>query len=254
LKQLAAETLSYGVEGGADIVAENVDVQLSGLRFRARTPKGAIDVRSPLSGEFNVGNLLAAIGAAISLNVDLPAIEQALEHCSAAPGRFERIDGAQPFVVIVDYAHTDDALRNLIEAARGLLERTKRPGRVITVFGCGGDRDRTKRPAMGEIAGRLSDSVILTSDNPRSENPLNIINDILVGLRRVDVSYQVEPDRAAAIRLALTDAHEGDIVLLAGKGHETYQTIGERTIPFDDRETARSVLKELGYGVSSAVQ
>jgi len=148
----------------------------------------------------------------------------------------------QPFLVVVDYAHTEDALKNLIEAARALS-----PRRVITVFGCGGDRDKLKRPRMGETAAALSDFVVVTSDNPRSENPLEIVNDILVGLRRHDTPHEVEPDRRAAIRLAIGRASAGDIVLIAGKGHETYQVLADRTIAFDDRETAREVLAEFGY-------
>ena len=251
LETIKTPKLSFGVQNPADVMAENVDVRVSELLFEAVTPNGRLDVRSPLSGEFNVGNLLAAIGAAISLDLSLEAIEAGIASCRGVPGRFEQIDAGQPFVVLVDYAHTDDALRRLIAAARTLLTRIKGRGRVITMFGCGGDRDRTKRPVMGEIAGRLSDRVILTSDNPRSENPLDIINDILVGLRRVDAVHQVEPDRAEAIHLALSQAESGDIVLLAGKGHETYQTIGGETIPFDDCETALGVLHKLRYGVNS---
>lgn len=252
LENSPSETLSFGVQPGADIVAENVEVQLSGLHFRVSTPKGALEVRSSLGGEFNMSNLLAAIAAALTLDIDLAVIEEGIEACRAVPGRFELIDEGQPFTVIVDYAHTDDALRNLVEAARTLRRRSKTPGRILTIFGCGGDRDRTKRPAMGEIAGRLSDLVILTSDNPRSEDPLNIINDVRVGLGRVESTYEIEPDRAEAIRLAVSQGSSGDIVLIAGKGHETTQTIGEQVIPFDDREVARGVLRELGYGASSA--
>jgi UDP-N-acetylmuramoyl-L-alanyl-D-glutamate--2,6-diaminopimelate ligase len=149
----------------------------------------------------------------------------------------------QPFLVVVDYAHTEDALQNLIQAARALG-----PKRVITVFGCGGDRDKLKRPRMGETAAALSDLVVVTSDNPRSENPLEIINDILVGLRRRDTPHEVEPDRREAIRLAIGRAAAGDIVLIAGKGHETYQVLADRTIAFDDRAVAREVLAEYGYG------
>ena len=247
----SSETLSYGVRPGADVVAENVDARLSSLHFRAATPRGPLDVRSSLGGAFNISNLLAAITAALTLDIDLNTIGEGIEACRAVPGRFELIDEGQPFVVIVDYAHTDDALRNLLEAARALRQRSKGTGRILTVFGCGGDRDRTKRPAMGEIAGRLSDLVILTSDNPRSENPLNIINDIRVGMGRVESKHEIEPDRAAAIRLAVSHGQAGDIVLLAGKGHETTQTIGDEVLPFDDRETARGLLHELGYGVHS---
>jgi len=160
----------------------------------------------------------------------------------AVPGRFERIDCGQPFLVAVDYAHTDDALRNVIQVAR---EMTR--GRVITLFGCGGDRDRAKRPLMGMAAGELSDFVVLTSDNPRSEDPLDIINDALVGLGRFDTPHIAEADRAKAIRRALEEARAGDVVLIAGKGHEPYQVLKNRTIHFDDRETAREILGSMGH-------
>ena len=152
------------------------------------------------------------------------------------------MDEGQPFAVVVDYAHTDDALRNVIAAARAL-----NPSRVITLFGCGGDRDRTKRPLMGQAAAEASDFVVLTSDNPRSEDPLAIMNDALVGIRRTDVRHAVEPDRAAAVARAIQEARPGDIVILAGKGHETYQVLKDRTIPFDDRAVAREVLTKYGY-------
>jgi UDP-N-acetylmuramoyl-L-alanyl-D-glutamate--2,6-diaminopimelate ligase len=158
------------------------------------------------------------------------------------PGRFERIDEGQPFWVVVDYAHTDDALRNVIAVARGLG-----PKRIVTLFGCGGDRDRSKRPLMGQAAAEGSDLVVLTSDNPRSEDPLAIMNDALVGIRRTDVAHIVEPDRAAAIARVLKEAREGDMVILAGKGHETYQVLKDKTIPFDDRVVAREVLRGYGY-------
>jgi UDP-N-acetylmuramoyl-L-alanyl-D-glutamate--2,6-diaminopimelate ligase len=156
------------------------------------------------------------------------------------------VDEGQPFVVVVDYAHTDDALRNVIAVARAL-----NPKRVITLFGCGGDRDRTKRPLMGQAAAEASDFVVLTSDNPRSEDPLAIMNDALVGIRRVDVKHIIEPDRAAAIARAIDEARSGDIVILAGKGHEPYQVLKDRTIPFDDRAVAREVLKGYGYHKTS---
>jgi UDP-N-acetylmuramoyl-L-alanyl-D-glutamate--2,6-diaminopimelate ligase len=160
------------------------------------------------------------------------------------PGRFERIDLGQPFLVVVDYAHTDDALRNLLATAKEL----NTTGRIITLFGCGGDRDRTKRPLMGEAAGRASDIVVLTSDNPRSEDPLLIINDAIVGVQRTKAKFLVEPDRERAIQIALDQARAGDIVLLAGKGHETSQVLRDRSIEFDDREVARRILRQSGFG------
>jgi UDP-N-acetylmuramoyl-L-alanyl-D-glutamate--2,6-diaminopimelate ligase len=242
------ERLLYGSEAGATVRAENVQVDFSGIRFRLKTPRGNVPIASPLKGEFNVHNLLAAAAAGLSLGIDLEGIRQGILMCPPVAGRFEPVDEGQRFLVIVDYAHTDDALQNLIHSARQLLAKSKPPGRILTVFGCGGDRDRTKRPLMGEIAGRLSDYVILTSDNPRSEDPLLIINDIRIGLQRGEARFDTEPDREAAIRKILVEARRGDIVLIAGKGHETYQRIGEKSIPFDDREVARKVLHELGYG------
>jgi UDP-N-acetylmuramoyl-L-alanyl-D-glutamate--2,6-diaminopimelate ligase len=199
-------------------------------------------VDSPLIGRINVYNILAACAVGLSYALPVETVTRGIADLRAVPGRFERIDEGQPFVVVVDYAHTDDALRNVIAVARGL-----NPKRVITLFGCGGDRDRSKRPLMGRAAAEASDFVVLTSDNPRSEDPLTIMNDALVGIRRVDVPHIVEPDRATAIARALKEAHEGDIVILAGKGHETYQVLKDKTIPFDDRAVAREVLQGYGY-------
>jgi UDP-N-acetylmuramoyl-L-alanyl-D-glutamate--2,6-diaminopimelate ligase len=246
------ERLLYGSDPSAMIRAENVHADFSGIRFRLKTPQGAVPVASPLKGEFNVHNLLAAAAAGLSLGIGLEGVRQGIAACPPVPGRFEPVDEGQRFLVIVDYAHTDDALQNLINSARQLLAKSRPPGRILTVFGCGGDRDRTKRPLMGEIAGRLSDYVILTSDNPRSEDPLLIINDIRIGLQRGDARFETEPDREEAIRKILVEARRGDIVLIAGKGHETYQRIGDKSIPFDDREVAHKVLRELGYAADRA--
>jgi UDP-N-acetylmuramoyl-L-alanyl-D-glutamate--2,6-diaminopimelate ligase len=204
-------------------------------------------VESPLLGKINVYNILAACGAGLSYGIAPEAVARGIAGVAAVPGRFERVDEGQPFVVAVDYAHTDDALRNTIAVARGLD-----PKRVITLFGCGGDRDRTKRPLMGQAAAEASDFVVLTSDNPRSEDPIAIMNDALVGIRRVDVPHAIEPDRATAIARALKEARAGDIVILAGKGHETYQVLKDRTIPFDDRQVAREVLRGYGYHKGTA--
>jgi len=180
----------------------------------------------------------------VALSLPKEVISAGIAQLSAVPGRFERIDVGQPFLVIVDYAHTDDALRNLLATARGLNPES----RIITLFGCGGDRDRTKRPLMGEAAGHASDIVVLTSDNPRSEDPLLIINDVIVGLQRTKAKLFVEVDRQKAVELALDEARSGDIVLLAGKGHETYQILRDRTIEFDDRAVARRALEKRGFG------
>jgi UDP-N-acetylmuramoyl-L-alanyl-D-glutamate--2,6-diaminopimelate ligase len=244
LRGLAAGTLTYGFGNGAEVTTNKFALSFSGLEFMATTPVGKIEVRSPLVGRINVYNILAAIGAAIGLGIGPPAIEAGIRQLDRVPGRFERIDLGQPFLVVVDYAHTDDALRNLIRTAREL----NHSGRIITVFGCGGDRDRAKRPLMGEVAGNASDIVVLTSDNPRSEDPLRIINDVVVGLQRTTAKYVVEPDRALAVELALDEVRPGDIVLLAGKGHETYQVLRDRTIDFDDREMARQLLRQRGHG------
>jgi UDP-N-acetylmuramoyl-L-alanyl-D-glutamate--2,6-diaminopimelate ligase len=244
LAALAARTLAYGLKNGADVTAKRFALSFSGLEFVAQTPAGKIEVRSRLVGRINVYNILAAIGAAIGLGIEREAIEAGIRQLESVPGRFERIDLGQPYLLVVDYAHTDDALRNLLATARELNPS----GRIITLFGCGGDRDRAKRPLMGEAAGRASDVVVLTSDNPRSEDPLRTINDAVVGLQKADAKYLVEPDRAVAIERALDQARPGDIVLLAGKGHETYQVLRDRTIDFDDREVARRILRQRGFG------
>jgi UDP-N-acetylmuramoyl-L-alanyl-D-glutamate--2,6-diaminopimelate ligase len=244
LKGLAARTLTYGLENGAEVTTRKFSLSFAGLEFTAQTPSGRLEVRSPLVGRINVYNILAAIGAALGLGIAREAIVAGIRSLGSVPGRFERIDQGQPFLLVVDYAHTDDALRNLIATARELNPA----GRIITLFGCGGDRDRAKRPLMGEVAGNLSDLVVLTSDNPRSEDPLRIINDVVVGVQKTKARYVIEPDRAVAVERAIGEARSGDIVLLAGKGHETYQVLRDRTIDFDDREVARRLLRLRGYG------
>jgi UDP-N-acetylmuramoyl-L-alanyl-D-glutamate--2,6-diaminopimelate ligase len=244
LRNVADQTITYGLASGAQVTARKFTLALRGLDFIAETPMGKIEVRSPLVGRNNVYNLLAAIAASIALDFRRETVEAGISALATVPGRFERIDLGQPFMVVVDYAHTDDALQKLLETARELHPT----GRMITLFGCGGERDRSKRPLMGEAAGRLSDVIVLSSDNPRSEDPLKIINDALVGLQRTSAKVLVEPDRERALELALEQARPGDIVLLAGKGHETTQVLKERTIEFDDRELARRILRERGYG------
>jgi len=234
--------LWYGLGQDANLRARHISSGFQGLRFEVQFGKNRFAVESPLLGKINVYNILAACGAALSYGLDESTIARGIAQLQAVPGRFERVDEGQPFTVVVDYAHTDDALRNVIAVARGL-----NPKRVITLFGCGGDRDRTKRPLMGQAAAEASDYVVLTSDNPRSEGRRTFMNDALVGVRRKDVPHVVEPDRAAAIARALKEAHAGDIVILAGKGHETYQVLKDKTIPFDDREVARDVLRGYGY-------
>lgn len=236
------EVLWYGLGKDAMLRARHIRWVGNGLRFDVTFEKTKFEIFSPLAGRFNVFNILAACGAAMTCQLAPEIIVRGIEACKGVAGRFERVDEGQPFLVIVDYSHTDDALRNAIAAARSL-----EPKRVITLFGCGGDRDRTKRPLMGQVASELSDVVVLTSDNPRSEDPLQIMNDVLVGIRRSDTKTIVEPDRAQAIRKAMDEARAGDLVLIAGKGHETYQIFADKTIHFDDREAARDALRAFGF-------
>ena len=250
-KKRGSEVLIYGLTSG-DLHAEKVDITPRGTRFDLVTPEGVVPVFSPLIGKVNVYNILAAAGAAYGRACKADAIARGIASLARVPGRFERVDCKQPFTLVVDYAHTDDALRNLTSLAREFVEQARRKGRVITVFGCGGDRDRAKRPLMGEAAGRGSDFVVLTSDNPRSEDPLAIINDAMVGLQRSGAKYKVEADRKTAIALAISDAGPGDIVLIAGKGHERVQITREGSIPFDDVEVARQVLRDAGYNCEAA--
>ncbi len=239
------QTIRYGFEPGADLRASGLEMDFSGIRFTVEYRNQQVRLASPLAGKINAYNILAACGTALTYGFDWETIARGVAGCRNIPGRFETVDAGQPFLVVVDYAHTDDALKNVIAVARAL-----KPARIITLFGCGGDRDRSKRPLMGMAAAQSSDFVVLTSDNPRSEDPLAIMNDALVGLRRFDTPHAIEPDRAAAIRVALREAKPKDIVILAGKGHETYQVLKDRVIHFDDRETARAILRELGYGRS----
>jgi UDP-N-acetylmuramoyl-L-alanyl-D-glutamate--2,6-diaminopimelate ligase len=239
-----AEVRTYGI-GKGDWRAAKYALTPSGASIEIETPAGSACVESQLAGEVNVLNLLAAFTAVHARGIPFSVLVNAVPRLRPVPGRFQPVAAGQPFTVIVDYAHTDDALRNLIALARQI---TKAAGtRVITLFGCGGDRDRTKRPKMGQAAGEGSDFVVATSDNPRSEDPLAILAGIEPGLRATNVKYMIEPDRAAAIRIALEKAAPGDVVLIAGKGHEKEQILADRTIPFDDAEVARRALAEIGY-------
>lgn len=242
-KKRGSEVMTYGWAAG-DFRADKVETTSRGTRFDAVTPQGTLALFSPLTGKVNVYNILAAVAAGYARGCEPEIIARGITGLAKVPGRFERVECEQPFTVVVDYAHTDDALRNLTALAREFVQQK---GRVITVFGCGGDRDRAKRPMMGDAAGRGSDFVVLTSDNPRSEDPLAIMNDAMVGLQRAGATYKMEPDRKAAIALAIREAGPGDIVLLAGKGHEKAQVTREGSIPFDDVEVARQVLREAGY-------
>jgi UDP-N-acetylmuramoyl-L-alanyl-D-glutamate--2,6-diaminopimelate ligase len=243
LEGLAKRTLGYGLEGFPDLTTKKFALSFEGLEFTAETPAGKVQVQSSLVGRINVYNILAAIGAGIGLEIPISRIEEGIANLELVPGRFQRIDEGQPFFVVVDYAHADDAMRNLISTARELNPS----GRIITVFGAGGERDRSTRPLMGEASGSLSDLVILTSDNPRSEDPLRIINDVVVGLQKVNANYRIEQDRETALEMAFEQARPGDMVLLAGKGHENYQILRDRTFEFDDREKAREILRRKGH-------
>jgi UDP-N-acetylmuramoyl-L-alanyl-D-glutamate--2,6-diaminopimelate ligase len=245
-RKRSSVVLKYGWERG-ELHAEKVEITTRGTRFDLVTPEGKIAVFSALIGRVNVYNILAAAGAGFARGCSAQAIAAGIDRLACVPGRFERVDCGQPFTVVVDYAHTDDALRNLTALGRELVSGAEAKGRVVTVFGCGGDRDRKKRPLMGEAAGRGSDFVVLTSDNPRSEDPVAIINDAVVGVQKTGVKYSVEPDRRKAIALAMGEARPGDIVLLAGKGHEKVQITREGAVPFDDLEVAREGLRAAGF-------
>jgi len=249
LRQPAAgsEVFWFGIDQkppgpGRVVRALNIQSSFDGLRFDVDTGDERFTLESPLVGRFNVYNILLACATALSYGINVDQIQQGVKQLASVPGRFERVDEGQPFMVVVDYAHTDDALRNVIAAARKL-----KPKRIITLFGCGGDRDRSKRPLMGIAAAEASDFVILTSDNPRSEDPLAIMNDATIGLQRFDTPHVAEPDREKAIRRAIQEAKPGDVIIIAGKGHETYQLLKDGPISFDDREVARRVLRGLGY-------
>ena len=244
LVAICARPLTYGIQKPADVRPEGLVMDLAGVRFTATTPAGPVEIRSSLVGRPNVYNLLAAVATASALGIPREAIAAGLASQTGVPGRFEVVSSpADGVTVVVDYAHTDDALRNLIETARPLTA-----GRVITLFGCGGDRDRTKRPLMGMVAARLSDVVVITSDNPRSEDPLAIIEEIRRGIPAGEAASDRAPDvtavvdRAAAIEKAVAMARPGDVVLIAGKGHEKTQHIGDRVLAFDDADVSRAAL------------
>ncbi len=238
-----SEVMTYGMERGVEYRAEDVRLLAGETRFNFKTPKGDVVMRSSLTGRVNVYNLLAASCAALARGLPLDEVVAGAAAGAQVPGRFEVVPSSNGVTVVVDYAHSDDALRNLISLARELVR--ERGGKVITLFGCGGDRDRTKRPRMGRAAGAGSDLVVLTSDNPRSEEPMAIIGEALAGVNETGTTCIVEEDRAGAIEIAIRAAKAGDIVLIAGKGHEKVQILRDGTVPFDDVAVAAGVLKEI---------
>lgn len=238
LKSSGQRVVTISQTGAADLTASNIEVSLiRGTSFNLQTPVGMRQITSPLVGNPHVYNMLAATATALELGYDLEAISAGLKTCVGAPGRFERVPHDGDFAVVVDYAHTDDALLNTLRTARELTT-----GRIITVFGCGGDRDRSKRQPMGEVAGANSDLVVITSDNPRNEDPLTIIQEIEVGVKAKGAGHEVIPDRREAIYRAVAAARTDDVVIIAGKGHETYQLVGGDKFHFDDREVAAEAL------------
>jgi UDP-N-acetylmuramoyl-L-alanyl-D-glutamate--2,6-diaminopimelate ligase len=247
LARTLPRVITFGIQQPADVRATAIQSSLEGLAFQIETPQGTLAVRSPLVGRPNVYNILGTVAAGLGLGLETSRIEAGIARLDAVPGRFQMVSATTDDVrVVVDYAHTDDALKNLLETARPLTQ-----GRLITVFGCGGDRDRTKRPLMGAVASRLSDLVVLTSDNPRSEDPARIIDEIKRGIvvpvepgapKRATTPLIVNADRRLAIEQAIRTAEPGDVVVIAGKGHEKSQVIGTRTLPFDDVEVAQAAL------------
>lgn len=267
---VSTPTLHYGLTSRSSVTADGIRLTFEGLSCRVKTPQGEFQVHSKLIGKHNLYNILAAVAAGLGLGLSLEILKEGIETVRGVPGRLERVENDKGIHVLVDYAHTADALERVLAALRALqmegeatvacAQREQRRGRIITVFGCGGDRDRTKRPRMGEAVGRLSDLSILTSDNPRTEDPLAIMEEAEVGLRQLGLrqwpngmgrawreerGYWKHPDRREAIRMAIRLAEPSDIVLIAGKGHEPYQIIGKDRLPFDDRLEARKALEEL---------
>lgn len=238
-KEAAIGVLTFGIEEPADIRATEVRSDPSGSSFEIEGRA----VRSPLLGAFNVLNCVGALAVARTLGIEPASAIDGIQNVEGVPGRVERVDQGQDFLLMVDYAHTPDSIDNVLRASRPLTR-----GRLIVVFGCGGDRDRTKRPEMGRAATSLADLTVITSDNPRSEDPGSIIAQIEPGARAGGGLYAIEPDRRAAIALAIREAHPGDVVVIAGKGHETGQEFADRTIPFDDRVVAAEELRSAGAG------
>jgi len=241
--------ITYGINKTADVKARKVQITARGVAFQVVQGDEQAFLQLKLTGKFNVYNALAAVAAGVADHIPMRTIKSALERVTGVPGRFELVDRGQDFAVVVDYAHTPDGLANVLSTAREFTA-----GKLICVFGCGGDRDRAKRPIMGAIAARMSDLAVVSSDNPRSEDPLAIIEDVLVGVRQVaGANYTVLPDRREAIRQAISAAAPGDVVLIAGKGHEDYQIIGSQRLHFDDREEAGEALAQLAIPLEDEI-
>ena len=242
LRQSTVQVLTYGIKGPADIKALDIKVNDAGVSYELHIPWGRELFSLKLAGRFNIYNALAATSVALLEKIPLSAIKEVLEKISGVRGRFERVDLGQPFTVIVDYAHTPDGLENILQSARDFVK-----GKIITVFGCGGERDRSKRPLMGRIAAKYSDYSILTSDNPRGEDPWQIIEEVEVGLKEIKgfgTGYTIQPERYEAIKFGIELARPGDMVIIAGKGHENYQIFSDFTIPFNDREVAEEIIRK----------
>ncbi|MDO8525511.1 MAG: UDP-N-acetylmuramoyl-L-alanyl-D-glutamate--2,6-diaminopimelate ligase [Candidatus Omnitrophota bacterium] len=230
--------ITYGLGKGARLTAKNIRLSSDSSRFDIVTPDGSFNVSTRLIGRYNISNILAAVAACSAAGIDIRAMKNGIEAMMFVPGRLEPVECGQPFVVFVDFAHTEDALNNTLSALREVSK-----AEIITVFGCGGDRDKGKRPLMAKTACKFSGHVVITSDNPRFEKPSEIIDEIVGGVKGVYSNYEIEPDRRKAIDKALSLAKVGSIVLIAGKGHENYQIVGDRALPFDDREVAREILR-----------
>ncbi|MDP2928465.1 MAG: UDP-N-acetylmuramoyl-L-alanyl-D-glutamate--2,6-diaminopimelate ligase, partial [Candidatus Omnitrophota bacterium] len=240
-RRIKSDLITYGLNHKSDVMAHNIRLSVDSSIFTIKTFKGSFEVKTKLIGKHNVSNILASAAAAIALRIPLNIIKRGIESLGAVPGRLEIIDAGQPFKVFVDYAHTEDALYNVLSLLREIVPDRK----IITVFGCGGNRDSLKRPLMGAVACKFSDRVILTSDNPRFEDPFVIIAQIESGIKGEFLNYDIVEERQDAIHRALKLARQGDVVVIAGKGHEKYQIIKDRMIPFDDCHVARSALKTI---------
>jgi UDP-N-acetylmuramoyl-L-alanyl-D-glutamate--2,6-diaminopimelate ligase len=259
IEGIGVPVIRYGLDPSCDITADQVTTSFEGLSCRLRTPKGGFFIHSKLIGNYNLYNILAAVAVGIGMDIPLETLKEGVEGLEGVSGRFEKVENRKGIRVIVDYAHTHDALERVLLGLKRILESgTQNRGKIITIFGCGGDRDRTKRPLMGEVAGKYSDLAILTSDNPRTEDPLAILEEVEKGLKslplkewdlneielwRTKKGYLKVSDRREAIRMAIQLARPSDTVLIAGKGHEDYQIIGKKRFPFDDRIEAQKVLE-----------